>query len=411
MTRRTTTARATAAPGRSSPAYRMPCRGTGRTPRPGWGRPAERTEPHRPGRFLPCATSGRLGRCVPSTRRPPPRGVPGPGPTGTRPDGRTTEPVQHRTSAGDLWQAARKRHRHAAFRRARRASTKADIPTFRAGDTVKVHVKVVEGTRSRIQVFQGVVIRRHGGGVGETFTVRKVSFGVGVERTFPRSTPRSSTGSRSSPVVTCVARSSTTCATCAARPPRSRRSARPPSPGRAPSAIRARLPEAPTRLRGVTARTDADPVPATSVAGAGRAVPGGAPARRRARPHGLRPGVVIQSYVVPSAALAPAVEPGDRLLVEVGVDARPGGPRGRRHDRDGGARPFHPGRRRPSVGSRRRSPGSWACRWARRTAWPSSRASPVTRSTWAPRCPAESRVPTSWARPWCASGRSTGWAP
>ncbi|HMM96655.1 MAG: 50S ribosomal protein L19 [Micrococcales bacterium] len=70
-----------------------------------------------------------------------------------------------------------------------RASMKSDIPDFRAGDTVKVHVKVVEGTRSRIQVFQGVVIRRHGGGVGETFTVRKVSFGVGVERTFPLHTP------------------------------------------------------------------------------------------------------------------------------------------------------------------------------------------------------------------------------
>jgi large subunit ribosomal protein L19 len=69
------------------------------------------------------------------------------------------------------------------------ASLRSDIPTFRAGDTVKVHVKVVEGTRSRIQVFQGVVIRRHGGGVGETFTVRKVSFGVGVERTFPLHTP------------------------------------------------------------------------------------------------------------------------------------------------------------------------------------------------------------------------------
>jgi large subunit ribosomal protein L19 len=54
---------------------------------------------------------------------------------------------------------------------------------------VKVHVKVVEGTRSRIQVFQGVVIRRHGGGLGETFTVRKVSFGTGVERTFPVHTP------------------------------------------------------------------------------------------------------------------------------------------------------------------------------------------------------------------------------
>jgi large subunit ribosomal protein L19 len=70
-----------------------------------------------------------------------------------------------------------------------RASMKADVPDFRAGDTVKVHVKVVEGTRSRIQVFQGVVIRRHGGGIGETFTVRKVSFGVGVERTFPVHTP------------------------------------------------------------------------------------------------------------------------------------------------------------------------------------------------------------------------------
>ena len=69
------------------------------------------------------------------------------------------------------------------------ASLKADLPAFRAGDTVKVHVKVVEGSRSRIQVFQGVVIRRHGGGVGETFTVRKVSFGVGVERTFPVHTP------------------------------------------------------------------------------------------------------------------------------------------------------------------------------------------------------------------------------
>ena len=64
-----------------------------------------------------------------------------------------------------------------------------DVPEFRAGDTLKVHVKVVEGNRSRIQVFQGVVIRRQGGGVRETFTVRKVSFGVGVERTFPVHTP------------------------------------------------------------------------------------------------------------------------------------------------------------------------------------------------------------------------------
>ena len=69
------------------------------------------------------------------------------------------------------------------------ASLRDDIPPFRAGDTLKVHVKVVEGTRSRIQVFQGVTIRRSGGGVRETFTVRKVSFGVGVERTFPVHSP------------------------------------------------------------------------------------------------------------------------------------------------------------------------------------------------------------------------------
>ena len=68
-------------------------------------------------------------------------------------------------------------------------SLRDDIPDFRPGDTVKVHVKVVEGNRSRVQVFQGVVIRRQGGGLQETFTVRKVSFGVGVERTFPLHTP------------------------------------------------------------------------------------------------------------------------------------------------------------------------------------------------------------------------------
>jgi large subunit ribosomal protein L19 len=64
-----------------------------------------------------------------------------------------------------------------------------DVPAFRAGDTVNVHVKVVEGSRSRVQQFQGVVIRIHGSGVGRTFTVRKVSFGVGVERTFPLHSP------------------------------------------------------------------------------------------------------------------------------------------------------------------------------------------------------------------------------
>ena len=69
------------------------------------------------------------------------------------------------------------------------AQLRTDIPEFRAGDTVKVHVKVIEGSRSRVQVFQGVVIRVHGSGIGRTFTVRKVSFGVGVERTFPLHTP------------------------------------------------------------------------------------------------------------------------------------------------------------------------------------------------------------------------------
>ena len=64
-----------------------------------------------------------------------------------------------------------------------------DVPDFRPGDTVKVHVRVVEGARERIQVFQGVVIARKGGGIRETFKVRKVSFGVGVERTFPLHSP------------------------------------------------------------------------------------------------------------------------------------------------------------------------------------------------------------------------------
>ncbi|OKL53281.1 50S ribosomal protein L19 [Bowdeniella nasicola] len=68
-------------------------------------------------------------------------------------------------------------------------SMRDDIPDFRAGDNVKVHVKVIEGNRHRIQVFQGTVLARQGGGVRETFTVRKVSFGVGVERTFPLHAP------------------------------------------------------------------------------------------------------------------------------------------------------------------------------------------------------------------------------
>jgi ribosomal protein L19 len=104
------------------------------------------------------------------------------------------------------------------------AQLRTDVPDFRPGDTLDVGVRVVEGNRSRVQHFQGVVIRRQGGGIRETFTVRKVSFGVGVERTFPVHTPVIET-SRSSPAVTSAARSSTTCASCAARRPRSRRSA------------------------------------------------------------------------------------------------------------------------------------------------------------------------------------------
>ncbi|QPL06209.1 MULTISPECIES: 50S ribosomal protein L19 [Actinomyces] len=68
-------------------------------------------------------------------------------------------------------------------------SLRDDVPAFRPGDTLKVHVKVVEGSRSRVQVFQGIVISRQGAGVAETFTIRKISFGVGVERTFPVHTP------------------------------------------------------------------------------------------------------------------------------------------------------------------------------------------------------------------------------
>ena len=68
-------------------------------------------------------------------------------------------------------------------------SLRSDIPAFRPGDNLKVHVRVIEGSRERVQVFQGVVIRRQNGGIRETFTVRKISFGVGVERTFPVHSP------------------------------------------------------------------------------------------------------------------------------------------------------------------------------------------------------------------------------
>jgi len=78
---------------------------------------------------------------------------------------------------------------HTAIAEREQAQIRSDVPAFRPGDTLKVHVRVTEGNRSRIQVFQGIVIRRQGGGVRETFTVRKISYGVGVERTFPVHTP------------------------------------------------------------------------------------------------------------------------------------------------------------------------------------------------------------------------------
>ena len=78
---------------------------------------------------------------------------------------------------------------HTAIAELEQAQIRSDIPDFRPGDTLKVHVKVTEGNRSRVQVFQGVVIRRQGGSARETFTVRKISYGVGVERTFPMHSP------------------------------------------------------------------------------------------------------------------------------------------------------------------------------------------------------------------------------
>src|SRR5213596_4356313 len=97
------------------------------------------------------------------------------------------DPSQQPPSVGDLWQS--RGDTMSIIDDLSSQTKRDDVPDFRAGDTVKVHVKVVEGNRSRIQVFQGVVIRRQGGGIRETFTVRKVSFGVGVERTFPVHTP------------------------------------------------------------------------------------------------------------------------------------------------------------------------------------------------------------------------------
>jgi large subunit ribosomal protein L19 len=81
------------------------------------------------------------------------------------------------------------REMHTAIQELEQAQLRTDVPEFRPGDTLNVHVRVTEGTRTRVQVFKGVVIRRQGAGNRETFTIRKVSYGVGVERTFPIHTP------------------------------------------------------------------------------------------------------------------------------------------------------------------------------------------------------------------------------
>ena len=81
------------------------------------------------------------------------------------------------------------RQMHTAIQELEKAQLRSDVPEFRPGDTLNVHVRVTEGNRTRVQVFKGVVIRRQGSGNRETFTIRKVSYGVGVERTFPIHTP------------------------------------------------------------------------------------------------------------------------------------------------------------------------------------------------------------------------------
>ena len=127
----------------------------------------------------PC---GRLSRCCRVRAAPLPQG-------GRAPHGAERHETHSTTdTVGDLWHRERRDPMH-TLDALDAASLRTDIPDFRPGDTLKVHVRVIEGNRSRIQVFQGVVIRRQGAGVRETFTVRKVSFGVGVERTFPVHTP------------------------------------------------------------------------------------------------------------------------------------------------------------------------------------------------------------------------------
>ena len=97
---------------------------------------------------------------------------------------------EHLSPVDDLWHQRRKQTKCLTCSTpSTAASLRSDVPAFRPGDTVNVHVRVIEGNRSRVQQFKGVVIRRQGAGVRETFTVRKVSFSVGVERTFPVHTP------------------------------------------------------------------------------------------------------------------------------------------------------------------------------------------------------------------------------
>jgi large subunit ribosomal protein L19 len=94
----------------------------------------------------------------------------------------------HRFCKSICWKELKKMHK--LIEEITKEQLRSDLPSFRPGDTVRVHVNIVEGTRERIQVYEGVVIKRRGGGVSETFTVRKISYGVGVERTFPVHTPK-----------------------------------------------------------------------------------------------------------------------------------------------------------------------------------------------------------------------------
>jgi large subunit ribosomal protein L19 len=110
------------------------------------------------------------------------------GSTAPNPDAEGTTPHQPLTLAIDLWRSQEVTIMQ-ILDSVDAASLRSDIPAFAPGDTVKVHVNITEGTRSRVQVFQGVVIGRSGDGVRETFTVRKISFQVGVERTFPVHSP------------------------------------------------------------------------------------------------------------------------------------------------------------------------------------------------------------------------------